>query len=61
MAKRKKVPLLPRLGPPENLRPAGTHRDKRRKTRGETTRTALREEAVLVAFPLLRRCFPERH
>jgi hypothetical protein len=48
MAKRrKKAPLVPRLGPPENLRPAGAHADKRRKTRGETTRTALREEAVL--------------
>jgi|GEM_PF-1412373 len=48
MAKRrKKAVLVPRLGPPENLRPAGAHADKRRKTRGETTRAALREEAAL--------------
>ncbi len=51
MAKRrKKVRLVPRIGPPENLRPAGAHEDKRRKTRGEMTRTALREETVLDAL-----------
>jgi hypothetical protein len=39
MAKRRKkkpaVPLVPRLGPPENLRPAGAHKDKRRRSRAE--------------------------
>jgi hypothetical protein len=41
MAKRRKplanppVPVVPRLGPPENLRPAGTHADKRRRPRAE--------------------------
>jgi hypothetical protein len=48
MAKRPKrkpaAPLVPRLGPPENLRPAGTHRDKRRRTRAEE-KAALRKAA----------------
>ena len=41
MARRRKpkadqaVPIVPRLGPPENLRPAGPHTDKRRRTRAQ--------------------------
>jgi hypothetical protein len=27
------LPVVPRLGPPENLRPAGPHGDKRRRSR----------------------------
>lgn len=27
------VPIVPRLGPPENLRPAGPHTDRRRRSR----------------------------
>jgi hypothetical protein len=42
------APLVPRLGPPENLRPAGTHQDKRRKTRAEE-KAALRKAAFDVA------------
>ena len=37
-------PAVPRLGPPENLRPAGLHRDKRRQTRAEV-KAALRKAA----------------
>jgi hypothetical protein len=54
-------PLVPRLGPPENLRPAGTHRDKRRKTRAEEKaalrRAAFEGGAALAAStaPVLRR------
>ncbi len=35
---------VPRLGPPTNLRPAGAHTDKRRKTRAEE-KAALRKAA----------------
>ncbi len=41
MAKRRKpeklppAPIVPRLGPPENLRPAGPHADKRRRSRAQ--------------------------
>ena len=35
---------VPRLGPPVNLRPAGAHTDKRRKTRAEE-KAALRKAA----------------
>ena len=38
---------VPRLGPPVNLRPAGAHTDKRRKTRAEET-AALRTAAFEV-------------
>jgi hypothetical protein len=43
--KRKPVAIVPRLGPPVNLRPAGTHEDKRKRTRAEETKAALREAA----------------
>ena len=48
MAKRRKrlAALVPRLGPPVNLRPGGAHGDKRKKTRGELITAALREEAA---------------
>ena len=42
--KRKRKAAVPRLGPPSNLRPAGAHRDKRKKTRAEREREALGEE-----------------
>ena len=42
--KRKRKAALPRLGPPSNLRPAGVHQDKRKKTRAEREREALSEE-----------------
>jgi hypothetical protein len=32
LPKRKKPKIVPRLGPPKNLRKAGAHDDKRRKT-----------------------------
>ncbi|MGP6159653.1 MAG: hypothetical protein ACLPYS_19510 [Vulcanimicrobiaceae bacterium] len=53
MAKRrehKPPPLVPRLGPPENLRPAGAHRDKRHATRAEE-KAALRKAAFDVVVP----------
>jgi hypothetical protein len=43
MAKRKKASLVPRLGPPTNLRSGGAFKDARRVSRGEATRRALRE------------------
>jgi hypothetical protein len=48
MAKRRKrtSALVPRLGPPVNLRPAGVHGDRRRKTRSDLEQAALREEAA---------------
>jgi hypothetical protein len=48
MAKRKK-PLVPRLGPPVNLRPAGVHDDARRPTRSEM-KAALRKEQAALDF-----------
>ena len=42
--KRKRKTAVPRLGPPTNLRPAGTHKDKRKKTRSEDRRAALDEQ-----------------
>jgi hypothetical protein len=50
--KHRKIALLPRLGPPENLRPGGTHGDKRRKTRAETVKAALRDELRPVRIEL---------
>jgi len=32
---RRKMPLVPRRGPPSNLRPAGAHADKRRHKRSD--------------------------
>ena len=44
--KRKRVrQLVPRLGPPVNLRPAGAHDDKRKRTRAEEMKAALQEAA----------------
>ena len=43
--KRKRKTAVPRLGPPVNLRPAGAHKDKRKKTRLELKREALTEQA----------------
>ena len=43
--KRKTAPaIVPRMGPPTNLRPAGAHDDKRRPTRAAERRAALDEE-----------------
>lgn len=39
---------VPRLGPPTNLRPAGAHKDERRKTRAEE-KAALRKAAFDVS------------
>ncbi len=47
MQKRTKRPLpvdVPRLGPPTNLRPAGAHTDKRKRSRAEE-KAALRKAA----------------
>ncbi len=46
MAKKPKAKpkLVPRLGPPVNLRPAGAHKEKRRKPRAEEKRDALMED-----------------
>ncbi len=48
MAKKpkRKRKLVPRLGPPLNLRPAGAHKEKRRKPRSEEKRTALMEDVT---------------
>jgi hypothetical protein len=44
--KRKTAPaIVPRMGPPVNLRPAGAHDDKRRPVRAAERRAALAEEA----------------
>ena len=42
--KRKRKTAVPRLGPPVNLRPAGSHKDKRKKTRLDQKREALLEQ-----------------
>jgi hypothetical protein len=48
MAKKtKRRRLVPRLGPPVNVRPGGAHGDLRHKPRGEAKRAAIREEAAL--------------
>ena len=39
-----KAKLVPRLGPPVNLRPGGKHKDKRERTRMEEKRAALMED-----------------
>jgi hypothetical protein len=45
--KRKAKPnLVPRMGPPVNLRPAGTHKEKRRKARAEEKRAVLMEDML---------------
>jgi hypothetical protein len=44
--KPKRKAVVPRLGPPTNLRPAGAHKDKRAKTRTEVERAALSDEAA---------------
>ncbi len=44
MAKKRKRKVVPRLGPPTNLRPAGVHEDKRRKARDAADRAALAED-----------------
>jgi hypothetical protein len=49
--KRKRTPLVPRLGPPTNLRPAGAHKDKRARTRTEIERAALAEESTVERSP----------
>lgn len=41
--KRRKAKLMPRLGPPQNLRPAGAHESKKRYDR-KRQKTALRRE-----------------
>jgi len=43
---KRSVALVPRKGPPTNLRPAGVHDEKRRKTRSETEKAALEDEAA---------------
>jgi hypothetical protein len=43
---KRRVALVPRQGPPTNLRPAGVHEDRRRKTRSETEKAALEDEAA---------------
>jgi hypothetical protein len=42
--KRKRKAAVPRLGPPTNLRPAGVHKDRRKKTRAQREREALEEQ-----------------
>jgi hypothetical protein len=38
--------VIPRLGPPENLRPGGAHKDKAARTRAETRRRAIEAASV---------------
>ena len=49
--KRRPINLVPRLGPPTNIRPAGAHEDKRREKRA-TVKAALRRAEA--AFELTR-------
>ena len=42
-----KPKLVPRLGPPVNLRPGGAHKEKRRKARAEEKRAVLMEDVLL--------------
>src|SRR5271165_6326776 len=46
MAKKRKTKrkVVPRLGPPVNLRPAGAHKEKRRRTRSAEKRAVLMED-----------------
>jgi len=44
--KRKRVKVVPRLGPPSNLRPAGAHKDRRRKPRAAQAKELLEEAAL---------------
>jgi hypothetical protein len=44
--RKRKKSVVPRLGPPTNLRPAGAHKDKRKKARTELERAALADEAA---------------
>jgi hypothetical protein len=39
--RKRKTVTPPPLGPPTNVRPAGAHKDKRKKTRAEEAREAL--------------------
>lgn len=43
-AKKKRGAIVPPMGPPTNLRPAGVHEDKGRKTRADIKKAALEEE-----------------
>jgi hypothetical protein len=43
-AKKKRRAVVPPMGPATNLRPAGVHEDKGRKTRADLKRAALLEE-----------------
>jgi hypothetical protein len=42
--KRRKAKLMPRLGPPENLRPAGAHESKKRYNRKRQRAVLNRED-----------------
>jgi hypothetical protein len=42
--KRRKAKLMPRLGPPENLRPAGAHESKKRYNRKRQKAVLNRED-----------------
>jgi hypothetical protein len=50
MRKRRKLPPVPRLGPPTNLRPAGAHVDKRRESRQELKAALKKLEAAFERF-----------
>ncbi len=46
--RKRKTAAVPRLGPPVNLRPAGAHKERRRKTRAQTRREALLEASETI-------------
>ena len=48
MAKKRKAKpkLVPRMGPPVNLRPGGAHKETRRKARAEEKRAVLMEDIL---------------
>jgi hypothetical protein len=41
----KRARIVPRLGPPTNLRPGGAHKNRAKKSRSEDRRRAMREWA----------------
>jgi hypothetical protein len=48
---KRRIALVPRQGPPTNLRPAGVHDDKRGKTRAEEDTAAVEDEAAFDVSP----------
>jgi hypothetical protein len=43
---KKRRAIVPRMGPPTNLRPAGIHQSEWHKTRAESKKAALKDESA---------------